>query len=203
MKHIKTFERFNYNSTNEGWLFGEGSILSKIGNWFKNWKDRKMAEGAAKVKEAFEKNPDKLEEAKSKIKSELEKLSEEDKKELTSKLESFNGQEPPANVLAAAEEVSKVEEKLKNLKNGTRIYESYSLILEKAEESLAKNIVLWLGFSMKLIGIISIAVSILLYIFGVLTAVVFVGPLVLLGAIIAGMLLIVGGTIVEYKVNGK
>ena len=56
---------------------------------------------------------------------------------------------------------------------------------------------------MKLIGIISIAVSILLYIFGVLTAVVFVGPLVLLGAIIAGMLLIVGGSIIEYKVEGK
>lgn len=202
MKYVKSFERFNHNSINEGWLFGEGSILSKIGNWFSTWKDKKMAEGAAKVKEAFEKNPDKLEEAKSKIKVELEKLSDGDMEELTSGLENFNGKAPSANVLAAAEEVSKVEEKLKNLKYGTRIHESYSLILEKAEESFAKEVASWLGFSMKFIGIISAAIGILLYIYGVLTAVVFVSPLVLLGAVIAGMLLIVGGSIVDYKIKG-
>ena len=26
MKYVKTFESFNYESTNEGWLWGEGNI---------------------------------------------------------------------------------------------------------------------------------------------------------------------------------
>ena len=33
MKYIKTYENFNYDSTNEGWLWGEGNIWSKIGEW--------------------------------------------------------------------------------------------------------------------------------------------------------------------------
>lgn len=200
MKYVKTFENFNYDQTNEGWLWGEGNIWSKAVSWFSGWKNKKMAEGAAKVKEAFEKNPDKLKEAQLKIKPELEKLSEEDQKELASKLENFNGQEPPADVLSAAEEVSKVEEKLKKLKHGSKIYESHTLMLEKAELTLGQKILSWLGLGMKFIGIISVAVSVLLYIYGVLTAVVFVGPFVLLGAIIGGMLLIVG-QIVSDRIN--
>jgi hypothetical protein len=33
MKYIKTYENFNYEKTNEGWLWGEGNIWSKIGEW--------------------------------------------------------------------------------------------------------------------------------------------------------------------------
>lgn len=37
MKYIKTYENFNYDSTNEGWLWGEGNIWSKIGNKISEW----------------------------------------------------------------------------------------------------------------------------------------------------------------------
>ena len=42
MRYIKTFESFDHNITNEGWLWGEGSIWSKIGNWISNWKNEKI-----------------------------------------------------------------------------------------------------------------------------------------------------------------
>jgi hypothetical protein len=37
MKYIKTYENFNYDSTNEGWLWGEGNIWSKIGDKISEW----------------------------------------------------------------------------------------------------------------------------------------------------------------------
>jgi hypothetical protein len=98
MKYVKTFEKFNYETTNEGWLWGEGSIWSKIGNWIKDWKDRKLAEGARFATEWAKNNPEKMEELKAKVKPELDKISEEDKKEFLDKLQNFQGS-IPAEVL--------------------------------------------------------------------------------------------------------
>lgn len=208
MRYIKTFESFDHNITNEGWLWGEGSIWSKMGNWISNWKNKKMAEGAEAFKVWAEKNPEKVEEMKSKLKPEFDKLSDEDKEELVSKLESYKGEEPPADVVEAAEEVAKVEEKLKSCKEGSRIYESNSLILEKAELTLGKKILSWLGLSMRYIGIISMALSFLAYLSsaifaaaGMYTAAVALGPWVILGAFIGGAIVGITGVYLEYKAD--
>lgn len=37
MKYIKTYENFNYYSTNEGWLWGEGNIWGQIGDKISEW----------------------------------------------------------------------------------------------------------------------------------------------------------------------
>jgi len=37
MKYIKTYENFNYDSTNEGWLWGEGNIWGKIADKITEW----------------------------------------------------------------------------------------------------------------------------------------------------------------------
>ena len=167
-----------------------------------------MAEGAEAFKVWAEKNPEKVEEMKSKLKPEFDKLSDEDKEELVSKLESYKGEEPPADVVEAAEEVAKVEEKLKSCKEGSRIYESNSLILEKAELTLGKKILSWLGLSMRYIGIISMALSFLAYLSsaifaaaGMYTAAVALGPWVILGAFIGGAIVGITGVYLEYKAD--
>lgn len=205
MKYVKTFENFNYDTTNEGWLWGEGSIWSKIGNWISKWKDKKIAEGADAFKKWSEKNPEKIEELKSKLKPEFEKLTDEQKEELVSKLESFKGEEPPADVVEAAEEVVKVEEKLNNLKKGTKIYESNSLILEKAELSLGKKILYWLGLSVMYLGIIMMALAFILYfsaaIIAATGAAIVISPWLILGAFVGGIIVGLSGFFVQYGAN--
>ena len=77
MKYIKTYENFKYQPTNEGWLWGEGSIWSKIGNWIRNWKDQQISEGANLFNEWAKENPKKIKELEEKIQPELDKLSYE------------------------------------------------------------------------------------------------------------------------------
>ena len=98
MKYVKTFENFNYDTTNENWLWGEGNIWSKIGNWIRDWKDRKLAEGARLATEWAKNNPEKMEELKAEVKPHLDKISEEDKKKVLDTLQNFQGT-LPAEVL--------------------------------------------------------------------------------------------------------
>lgn len=208
MRYIKTYESFNYNTTNEGWLWGEGSIWSKIGNWISSWKNEKMAEGAELFQKWAEKNPEKLEEMKTKLKPEFDKLSNEEQQELVTKLENYKGEEAPADVVEAAEELVKVEEKLTNCEKGTKVYESTSLILEEAELTLGRKILNWLGLSMKYIGIISMALSFLSYFAsamfaaaGMYSAAVALGPWVILGAFVAGAIVGITGVYLQYKAD--
>ena len=211
MRYIKTFESFDHNITNEGWLWGEGSIWSKMGNWISNWKNKKMAEGAEAFKVWAEKNPEKIEEMKAEAKPEFDKLSDEEKQELVTKLENYKGEEPPADVIEAAEEVAKVEERLSNYKKGTRIYESHCMILEAAELSLGRRILKWLGLGMTYGGLISLIIGAISYattailaasglLVGVLAAIPAL-PYIIAGMAIGGMVIGVVGLYVQYKAD--
>ena len=94
MKYVKTFENFNYDTTNENWLWGEGNIFSKIGNWIRDWKDRKLAEGARIATEWTKNNPEELEELKAKVKPIVDKISEEEKNKMLDSLQNFQGNIP-------------------------------------------------------------------------------------------------------------
>ena len=185
MRYVKTFE--NFNTTNENWLWGEGSVWSKMSNWFKSWKDRKLSEGAELFNKWAKENPEKVEEIKSKVKPEFDKLSDEEKEELKNKLEQFKGETPPADVIAAAEEVVEVQEKLKSSKFGSKVYESYSLILEEAELSLARKICYYLGLGVHYIGVISAIIGALLFFIQTGSFVAGAG-VILSGVLIAGLM---------------
>jgi hypothetical protein len=203
MKYVKTFESFNV--TNENWLWGEGSIWSKLSNWFKSWKDKKLAEGAELYNKWAKENPEKVEEIKAKVKTEFDKLSDEQKEELKNKLEKFKGETPPADVIAAAEEVIQVQEKLKSSKYGSKIYESYSLILEEAELSLAKKILYYLGLGVMYVGIISAIIGALL--FFIQTGAFLAGSglilsgVLMIGLIFGGVAALFIGLITQYHAN--
>ena len=206
MRYVKTFESFNV--TNENWLWGEGSIWSKLSNWFKNWKDRKLAEGAELYTKWAKENPEKVEEIKDKAKPDLDKLSDEQKEELVNKLEQFKGETPPADVIAAAEEVIQVQEKLKSSKYGSKVYESYSLILEEAELSLARKICYYLGLGVYYIGIIAMIIGALLTLGMMGTVIAGFGAmfttahvLIAFGAIIAGLVTTVIGGVTQYHAD--
>ena len=53
MRYVKTFENFNHNTTNEGLLWGEGSIWEKAKKWWNTWKNEKMTEGAETFQKVF------------------------------------------------------------------------------------------------------------------------------------------------------
>lgn len=213
MKYVKTFENFNYDSTNEGWLWGEGNIWSKIGNWISDWKDRKVAEGAEKFKNWAEKNPEKIAEIQDKVKPEFDKLSDEQQQELINKLESYKGETPPADVVEAAEEVVKVEEKLKKYKKGTKLYESNSLILENTELSLGRKILYWLGIGMIYLGVIVAAISAIIAVGGTLlmaagaiavsSTILGLSGAQIAGILVAGVVTIFSGVIIQYNANPK
>lgn len=210
MKYVKTFENFNTQNTNEGLLWGEGSIWQKIGSWFSSWKNKEMAKGAEAFKTWAEKNPEKLEEFKAKLKPEFDKLSSEEQEELLSKMEKFRGEEPPADVLQAAEEVAKVQEKLKSRRVGSKVYESYSLILEKEELSLGKKILSWLGLGLQYIGIISMALSFIiffttaiLFASGAGPSAIIASPLVIFGMLLGGAVTGILGLAIQYKGDPK
>lgn len=165
MKYIKAFESFDYSQTNEGWLFGEGSIFSKIINWYQGWKDQNLTKGAEKVKEYFRNNPHELEDLKLEITPELRGLSEGDRLKIISKLEGYGGQESPSSdVVAAATALSR-----------TQIDKSSPLISEGlgdgAGESLIYQIAVFLGFReisnfavvLRIISIVLVIISPLMF----------------------------------------
>jgi hypothetical protein len=84
MKYVKTFESFNYESTNEGWLWGEGNIWKKAKDAFVNWKNEKLKAVADKLAKAIDEKKDdpQMQEALEKIKIEAEKLPAEDKQKI-------------------------------------------------------------------------------------------------------------------------
>jgi hypothetical protein len=84
MKYVKTFESFNYESTNEGWLWGEGNIWKKAKDAFVNWKNEKLKSVADKLAKAIDEKKDdpEMQEALENVKREAEKLPAEDKQKI-------------------------------------------------------------------------------------------------------------------------
>ena len=207
MKYVKTFENFNYEPTNEGFLWGEGSIWSKLGSMWKNWKSKKMQEGAQKFEAAVQKNPKVKEYWDKNVQPVFDKLTSADVEALSAKTQSFKGDEPPADLSKSTEELVAVQaqkESLKGHKVGTKIYEAYSLILEEMEDkkaSTAKRIVTWLGIGAQYTGAISAILGIVLFMVntGLIIAagtgaVILAGPL-MIGMIFGGLALAIAGLI--------
>ena len=162
MKYVKTFENFN-PSVNEGWLWGEGNIFSKIGKWYSGWKNKKAAEMADATKRAMEDPATKAKFAK--VQEQLAALPKEDIEELKQKMENFNPD------VAAANAPEGTEEELKELiqdsvnisrtKYGTPLYESRLIAINENAQSLGQKILKALGLAAKYIGIILAIVVIL------------------------------------------
>lgn len=212
MKYVKTFENFNYEPTNEGFLWGEGSIWSKLGSMWKNWKSKKMQEGAQKFEGLIKNNPKVKEYWDKNVQPQFDKLTPEQVEELKNETESFKGDEPTADLIQSAEELVAVQaqkESLKGHKVGTKIYEAYSLILEEMEEkksSLVKRIMNWCGIGAQYAGAISSILGVILFMVntGLIVASgtglsIIAGPL-MIGMIFGGVALAIAGLIV---VKGK
>ena len=168
MKYVKTFENFN-PSVNEGWLWGEGNIFSKIGKWYSGWKNKKAAEMADATKRAMEDPATKAKFAK--VQEQLAALPKEDIEELKQKMENFNPD------VAAANAPEGTEEELKELiqdsvnisrtKYGTPLYESRLTAINENAQTLGQKILKALGLAAKYIGII-ISIVIILVALGAL-----------------------------------
>jgi hypothetical protein len=163
MKYVKTFENFN-PSVNEGWLWGDGNIFSKIGKWYSGWKNKKAVEMAEATKRIMEDPANKAKFAK--LEEELAKLPEEDLKELKLKMENFNPD------VAAAQAPEGTEEELKELiqdsvnisrtKYGTPLYESRLIAINENAQTLGQKILKALGLAAKYLGIILAVIVVLL-----------------------------------------
>lgn len=91
MEHLKTFE--NYQPLNEENLIEDlKNLPSKIGKFFKNWKDKEKKKAAQKILKAVQEKKDdpKMKEALNNLKEKMSKLSEEDKNKIMKKLKSGN-----------------------------------------------------------------------------------------------------------------
>lgn len=163
MKYVKTFESFNYNTTNEGWLWGEGNIFSKISKWYSGWKNKKAVEMAEATKKVVEDaaNSGKFAEAQKLINA----LPEGDLEELKQKMETFNPD------TAAAQAPEGTEEELKELiqdsvsisrtKYGTPLYESRLIAINENAQTLGQKILKALGLAGKFLAIIVALVIVL------------------------------------------
>jgi hypothetical protein len=162
MKYVKNFENFNYDTTNENWLFGEGNIWSKMGNWIRNWKDRKLAEGARLAIEWAKNNPEKIEELKSEVKPMVDKISEEDKKKVLDTLQNFQGT-LPAEVL-----------------NENRGWDFIGKV--------CKNLCRFMGWTLLLVPFLSVVVGFIMSGLGITTGILVVigGAIMLLPSLIVG-----------------
>jgi hypothetical protein len=163
MKYVKTFESFNYNTTNEGWLWGEGNIFSKISKWYSGWKNKKAVEMAEATKKVVEDaaNSGKFAKAQELINA----LPEGDLEELKQKMETFNPD------TAAAQAPEGTEEELKELiqdsvsisrtKYGTPLYESRLIAINENAQTLGQKILKALGLAGKFLAIIVALVIVL------------------------------------------
>jgi hypothetical protein len=209
MKYVKTFENFN-PSVNEGWLWGEGNIFSKIGKWYSGWKNKKAVEAAEATKRAVEDpaNLDKL----AKIQAELEKLSEKDIEELKIKMENFNPDVAAANAPEGTEEEIKqlIQDSvnISKTKYGTKLYESRVQAINENAQSLGQRILKALGLSGKFIAII-IAAIIAIAAIGAVVALVGsaivagMSAFVVYGSIVATLLTLLVGRVAYGVVTGK
>jgi hypothetical protein len=101
MKYVKTFESFNYETTNEGLLWGEGNIWKKAKDAFVNWKNKKYQEVADKLSKMIEEKKDdpQMQEAITKVQEASKSLSAEDKAKIG---EFAKGQIPEGEAISEA-----------------------------------------------------------------------------------------------------
>jgi hypothetical protein len=171
MRYVKTFE--NFNPVNEGFLWGEGNIFSKIGQWYSGWKNKKAVEAAEATKRALE-DPANLDKF-AKIQAELDKLSPRDIEELKPTLEGFN---PDISASVAPEGT---EEEIKQLiqdsvnisktKYGTKLYESRVQAINENTQTLGQKILSWFKLNGKYLALI-VAAIIFITVIGALITVV-------------------------------
>jgi hypothetical protein len=161
MRYVKTFENFNYDSTNEGWLWGEGNIFSKISSWYSKWKNKKAVEAAEATKKAVEANLNNP-----KIQAVIEKLKsfkpEELDKELSPALEAYNPDTAsPAAPKGTEEEIQQLVQDSVNIsktKYGTKLYESRVQAINENAESLGQKILSWFKLNGKYLALIVSAI---------------------------------------------
>jgi hypothetical protein len=167
MKYVKTFESFNYESTNEGWLWGEGNIWKKAKDAFVNWKNEKLKAVADKLAKAIDEKKDdpQMQEALEKIKIEAEKLPAEDKQKIA---EFAKGQIPEVEV-------------------------SESLLLE-GDTPMLNKILLRIGLSTGAFGLVSALIT-LLKITGAVAGATFLGVYIGTAIAVCCGILAVGGVI--------
>jgi hypothetical protein len=209
MRYVKTFENFN-PSVNEGWLWGEGNIFSKIGQWYSGWRNKKAVEAAEATKRALEDpaNLDKL----AKIQAELEKLSPSDIEELKIKMENFNPDVAAANAPEGTEEEIKqlIQDSvnISKTKYGTKLYESRVQAINENAQSLGQRILKALGLAGKYIGIIIAAIIVIAAIGAVVAAVgsaivAGVSAFVVYGSIVATLLTLAVGRVAYGAITDK
>lgn len=85
MKYIKTYEQYLINEE----FLGLGKLWDKVRDYFSDWKDEKMKQVAEKIANEIEKkkNDSEFESVINKVKEEYDKLSPEQKQELSNKIE--------------------------------------------------------------------------------------------------------------------
>jgi len=163
MRYVKTFENFN-PSVNEGWLWGEGNIFSKIGKWYSGWKNEKAVKMAEATKKIMEDpaNKDKF----AKVEEEIAKLPEEDLQELKQKMETFNPDVAAANAPEGTEkelqELIQDSINISRTKYGTPLYESRLIAINENAQSLGQKILKAFGLAAKYLGIILAIIVVLL-----------------------------------------
>ena len=167
MKYVKTFESFNYETTNEGLLWGEGNIWKKAKDAFVNWKNKKLQSIGDKLAKAIDDKKDdpQMQEALENIKKESEKLPEKDKQKIA---EFSKGEIPEVEV-------------------------SESLLLE-GDTPMLNKILLRIGLSVAAFGFVSALIT-LLKITGAIVGSTFFGVYIGTAIAIAAGILAVGGVI--------
>lgn len=167
MKYVKTFENFNYEQANEGWLWGEGNIWKKAKDAFLNWGNQKLKSIADKLAKAIDEKKDdpEMQEALENVKREAEKLSEEDKQKIA---EFSQGEIPEVEV-------------------------SESLLLE-GDTPMLNKILLRMGLSIGAFGFVSALIT-MLKITGAVAGSTFLGVHIGTAIAIAAGILAVGGVI--------
>jgi hypothetical protein len=167
MKYVKTFESFNYESTNEGWLWGEGNIWKKAKDAFVNWKNEKLKAVADKLAKAIDEKKDdpEMQEVLEKIKIEAEKLPAEDKQKIA---EFSKGEIPEVEV-------------------------SESLLLE-GDTPMINKILMRIGLSTAAFGFVSLMIT-LFKLTGAIAGSTFLGVYIGIAVGICAGILAIGGII--------